>query len=185
MAASLRLAVFDLDDTVWEPEMYELNGPPKRIRHNIRGAKKGKSLIVTDQLNTQINVYDGASYALSEINKLREIDNMDIQAAVASRTDEPEWAAQCMDWLTVDDGKSLTACFDHVEIGFNDKQWHFQRLKKKTGIEYESMVFFDNEMRNIRSVRQLGVKCVYTPNGMTKDAWHDALQMFEIYTELE
>jgi hypothetical protein len=26
---SLRLAVFDLDYTVWQPEMYQLNGAPK------------------------------------------------------------------------------------------------------------------------------------------------------------
>mmetsp|Transcript_19655 Transcript_19655/g.24238 ORF Transcript_19655/g.24238 Transcript_19655/m.24238 type:complete len:178 (-) Transcript_19655:111-644(-) len=170
----LRLAVFDLDFTVWKPEMYEINGPPK-LRKN-----KQKEDIVTDQSNTQISIFEGASYALAHINRLRENENMDIQAAVASRTDEPLWAETCMNWLLIKDGKSLTACFDHVEIGFDDKKWHFQRLKQKTGIDYEHMVFFDNEMRNIRSVRELNVKCVYTPDGMTKEAWHEALEQFNM-----
>jgi magnesium-dependent phosphatase 1 len=42
------------------------------------------------------------------------------------------------------------------------------------------MVFFDNEYSNITSVQKLGVKCIYTPNGMTKEAWDDALIMFNL-----
>ena len=38
--------------------------------------------------------------------------------------------------------------------------------------------FFDNELRNIRSVEKLGVVCIYTPDGMTRDAWHQALEVF-------
>ena len=45
------------------------------------------------------------------------------------------------------------------------------------------MVFFDNEMRNITSVKKLGVKCVYTPDGMTRQAWHEALSMFGMTKE--
>jgi len=170
MTNNLQLAVFDLDFTVWEPEMYQIYGPPKR-------KSNGTKVVVTDRHNTPITIFDGASYALGHINKLRE-GNMDIQAAVASRTDEPSWAQQCMDWLTIHDGTTLTACFHHVEIDFCDKEKHFQRLHKKTGIAYESMVFFDNEMRNITSVQKLGVKCIYTPDGMTRGAWDEALEMF-------
>lgn len=172
----LRLAVFDLDYTIWKPEMYQIHGPPKLKKEKTSDGPP--KTIVVDRSNTPITIFDGASFALSEINRLREEEGMDIQAAVASRTDEPRWAHQCMDWLTVDDGKTLTACFDHVEIGFDDKKWHFKRLKKSTGIDYESMVFFDNELRNVRSVQKLGVKCVYTPDGMSKEAWYEAMEMF-------
>ena len=86
-----------------------------------------------------------------------------------------------MQWLTLHDDKSITlnSCFDYIEISFNDKTYHFQILHKKTGIPYKNMVFFDNEHSNIKCVEKLGVKCVYTPNGMTRDAWAKALGMFD------
>ncbi len=168
----LRLAVFDLDYTVWKPEMYQIYGPPRQK------TTKGSKTVVTDRCGTEIEIFDGADHALVHINDLRENHGMDIEAAVASRTDEPEWAQQCMDWLIVGDGTNLTSCFAHVEIDFGDKKLHFRNLHKKTGIPYESMVFFDNEMRNITSVQKLGVKCIYTPDGMTRDAWEEALEAF-------
>ena len=76
---------------------------------------------MTDRHSTPITVFDGASYALEHINRMRE-KNIDIDAAVASRTDEPSWAQQCMDWLTITDGTTLTACFRYVEIDFSDKK---------------------------------------------------------------
>ena len=136
MTAELRLAVFDLDYTIWKPEMYQIHGPPKLK------TKNGKQT-VTDRSNTPITIFEGASYALAHIHKLREVHSMDIEAAIASRTDEPSWAQNCMDWLTVqnDNGSymTLTSYFPHVEIGFSDKKKHFQNLRKKTGIEYESI----------------------------------------------
>ena len=65
-------------------------------------------------------------------------------------------------------------------MSFSNKREHFQRLHQKTNIPYQSMVFFDNEYSNITSVQKLGVKCIYTPDGMTKEAWDDALIMFDI-----
>jgi magnesium-dependent phosphatase 1 len=103
-----------------------------------------------------------------------------ILAAVASRTDEPSWAFKCMDWLTVHDGSTLTSCFDHVEISFAAKEHHFRSLHKQTGIPYERMCFFDNEEWNILSVAPLGVKCIHTPDGMTRDDWKKALSMFDM-----
>lgn len=40
------------------------------------------------------------------------------------------------------------------------------------------MLFFDNEMGNIKSVSKLGVKCVYCPDGMTERIWDEGLKMF-------
>ena len=70
---------------------------------------------------------------------------------------------------------------NHVEIEETDKKYHFRNLKKKTNLDYEEMVFFDNEWRNIKSVRELGVKCIYTPDGMEKHHWHEALELFGLF----
>ncbi|OEU21400.1 hypothetical protein FRACYDRAFT_235023 [Fragilariopsis cylindrus CCMP1102] len=242
----LRLAVFDLDYTIWQPEMYQIHGPPQLRKRTTTfsatdgtGMKQTTTTEVTDRNNVPITIFDGASYALQYIHKFNnnnnnnnkkkkkknrnnynddsaDVKNYTIKAAIASKTDEPKWAKQCMDWLTIDiiiddddddnnnnnndddddedhDKKkkkttrtrrkmTLSECFDStlIEIGYSNKREHFQRLHKKTNIPYQSMVFFDNEYSNITSVQKLGVKCIYTPNGMTKDAWDDALIMFDI-----
>jgi hypothetical protein len=41
------------------------------------------------------------------------------------------------------------------------------------------MLFFDNESGNIRSVSELGVKCVYCPDGVTAEAWQQGLDLFK------
>ena len=118
--------------------------------------------------------------ALAEINKFRG-EGLDIRAAVASRTDEPGWAKFCMDNLVVEDGATRSKCFgSRVEISFDNKKYHFRRLHKTTGIPFEQMIFFDNEYGNIKSVASLGVKCIYTPDGMKKEHWEEAKKAFEL-----
>lgn len=108
----------------------------------------------------------------------------DIQAAAASKTDEPHWADICLRHLAINkDGKSLNSYFQDgklVEIDIRSKTNHFKRLHKKTGVPYEQMAFFDNEYGNIRTVSGLGVKCYYTPDGMTKDHWDQAKADFDV-----
>jgi magnesium-dependent phosphatase 1 len=106
-----------------------------------------------------------------------------IQAAVASRTDEPKWAYICMEHLLIEDGTTIASCFesrDLIEISYGDKTQHLQRLHKTTGIPYADMCFFDNEHSNIKTVSKSlpAVKCVYTPDGMTRQAWESAKAMF-------
>ena len=69
---SLRLAVFDLDYTIWQPEMYQLYSCPKltpidskynkRLSSNVlREARTNKDgQILTDRNNSPIRVFPGA-----------------------------------------------------------------------------------------------------------------------------
>ena len=45
-------------------------------------------------------------------------------------------------------------------------------------IEFHQMVFFDNEIGNIRNVSQLGVHSVFCPDGMTREIWNRGLADF-------
>mmetsp|Transcript_31370 Transcript_31370/g.67744 ORF Transcript_31370/g.67744 Transcript_31370/m.67744 type:complete len:200 (+) Transcript_31370:81-680(+) len=197
------LVVFDLDYTIWQPEMYQIEGPPKLVSiDEFQGKQKRKSKtqpkqlplgsttihagkIATDRRGTPITVFDGASHALSEINRMKKDKNteMDLRVAISSRTDEPSWAYQLMKWLVADDGMPLSKCFHEenlIEISYQDKTRHFESLNRKTGIPFEEMAFFDNEFWNVQSVSQLGVKCYHTPNGMTKEDWNACLEEFGI-----
>lgn len=193
----MQLVVFDLDYTIWQPEMYQLDGPPKLSSIDEFQQRKKKSCtaslsntifpnkIITDRHGTTpITIFDGASYALSEINRMNNKDHSQrIQVGISSRTDEPHWARQIMQWLTVADGTPLSHCFTDttlIEISYNDKAKHFESLARKTGIPYVNMAFFDNEYSNIQSVQRLGVKCYHTPNGMTREDWNNCLLDFGI-----
>jgi magnesium-dependent phosphatase-1 len=151
---------------------------PKRPTTNRKG------MIVTDRVGTPITVFDGASHGLSELNKWKMNDDegrrrlAPIQTAVASCTNKPSFARQCMKWLVVDDGSTLSSCFDHIEIRPGDKRKHFESLQRITNIPYERMLFFDDYDLNIESVGSLGVRCIHTPNGMTRDAWDEGIEMF-------
>ena len=202
----MQLVVFDLDFCIWQPEMYQIQGPPvlknlksiqpkpKRKRRNdvqnlaVPLPKKPnsnqKGMVVTDRNGTPIVVFDGASFALSEINRWRQQKDdsikRNIRVAIASCTNEPSYARKCMDWLVVDDGSTLASCFDCIEIRPGDKRKHFQSLQRITGVPYEEMCFFDDYDLNINNVRTLGVKCFHTPKGMTIDIWEEALGTFDL-----
>ena len=127
-------------------------------------------------------MFDGAAFALSEILRMKKNDMPLLRVAISSRTDKPSWAYQIMQWLTAADGTPLSKCFEQqlIEISYADKARHFESLNRKTGISFENMVFFDNEIYNIRSVGSLGVKCYHTPNGMTREDWNQRLEDFGI-----
>jgi magnesium-dependent phosphatase 1 len=46
---------------------------------------------------------------------------------------------------------------------------HLKEISTQLNLPYGSMVFFDNEMRNIKDISPLGVTCGYCPDGMTLD----------------
>ena len=83
-----------------------------------------------------------------------------------------------MEWLVVQDGSTLSSCFDHIEIQKGDKRNHFESLQRITKIPYEQVLFFDDSDFYIESAGSLGVKCVHTPKGMTLDAWNKEIELF-------
>lgn len=89
---------------------------------------------------------------------------------VASRSDEPSWARECLRKFIVTPGVSMMDVVTEklAEIYKGSKRDHFAALQKKTGVPYNRMCFFDDDMSNIRDVSGLGVHCIYTPDGVTR-----------------
>ena len=57
--------------------------------------------------------------------------------------------------------------FDYMQIFPGDKKTHFTKLQKQSKVDYEDMLFFDDERRN-RNVEALGVTFWLVEDGVTR-----------------
>ena len=122
------------------------------------------------------------------------------QVAVASTCNEPSWAHECIEKFSVGKGILLKDVFGHKEIHYgNDfltrllsngydieklfsfvgnKADHLRSISKATGVALTDMIFFDDRMHNCRSVAGVGVTVLYTPHGITREAFEYAIDKF-------
>ncbi|KAF1313384.1 Magnesium-dependent phosphatase-1, partial [Globisporangium splendens] len=175
-----KLVVFDLDFTLWLPEMYELYGAPFK--------KNATTGIVTDRSGEEVHFFPAVHTVLS----ILELDPQfmhETEVAAASKTTEPHWAKTCMRLMDVTltpvDGngavtkKSLQSIMDFEAIYPRNKRVHFEQLKEQSGVAYEDMLFFDNEYGNIVDVGKLGVVCAYCPQGLSEGSWLQGMEAFQ------
>ncbi len=81
-----------------------------------------------------------------------------------SRTEQPSWARELVKLLAIHHR------FSCAEIYLSSQLTHYAALRELSGLESSSMVFFDDEMRNIKEVSSLRVSMVAIGNG-TKEVW--------------
>ncbi|KAJ7548687.1 hypothetical protein O6H91_07G022400 [Diphasiastrum complanatum] len=101
-----------------------------------------------------------------------------VALAVASRSPTPGIAIEFIKKL------GLSSTFSAVEIFSSQsfKAEHFQRIQQKTGIPYSSMLFFDDETGNIRTVSKMGVTSILVNHGVDLDALNEGLTRFATST---
>lgn len=156
------LVVFDLDYTLWPLWVDTHVDSPLRRRGN------------------DINkVYDRNSQALQFFPHVPSIlfwlKRRGIPIAAASRTSAPTVARQALNGLfLVDDSHLIEGSephaspkvvkaadlFEYEEIYPGSKITHFRNLQRDSGVEYEDMIFFDDEYRNAEVGSKLGVHFV-------------------------
>ncbi|CAM9336025.1 unnamed protein product, partial [Ectocarpus fasciculatus] len=163
-----RLIAFDLDGTIWSPDMYMLWGGGAPFTA-VEG--EGGVHTLTDVSGQKVMLLGMSGQILDDLRHHPRWEHT--VCALVSCTDEPAWADECLDrFSTTPSGLPLRACVDNSQIFKSNKKTHFQRLRAAyPHIDYSEMLFFDNEMSNIRSVSSLGVCCLHCPDGMTEEAW--------------
>lgn len=168
-----KLIAFDLDGTIWTPDMYQLwgGGSPFQLSEN------GVDLL--DCSGATVKLLGISSQILDYLHSNQHFQRNETKVAWVSYTDEPDWAEECLNKFQTDSKVSFATVAHSVQIFKADKKQHFRNLKQEfPDIDFADMLFFDNERSNIASVKKLGVKCVYAPNGMIKDSWIEGLNMF-------
>ncbi|WPT16085.1 Magnesium-dependent phosphatase 1 [Picochlorum sp. SENEW3] len=174
------LIAFDLDGTLWYPEVDTLSDA-----HTLRPVdgvceRTGmtRCMGVLDEYGSCLRLMGDSEEILSELMDGEMWDNTLV--AYVSRTTEIESAHLCLRHVTVaSSGTTMEDIGHHSEIFPGCKVHHFRNLSQATGIAFEDMLFFDNERRNTADVSKgLGVTSVYTPYGMTRSAWEIGLRAF-------
>jgi magnesium-dependent phosphatase 1 len=168
------LVVYDLDDTVWFPELYMIAGAPfTKIHGNA----------VEDVMGDVVRVYAAARRSIAQVYTHDAFRRRGTKIAVASRTHRGKWARELMQMFEIiedEDGVSvsLADCAPLVDIAAGTKTKHFQRLRERTGVAYGDMLFFDNERVNVDEVARMGVRCVHCPGGVSAEAHNRGLRLF-------
>jgi len=156
------LIVFDLDNTLWTPELYQLR---KLARNN--------QLPVAHK---DVKLFPAAKEMIMEMKKDEKYANT--KFAVASRTKSVDWAHDLLDQF------ELKEWLDYVEIFPGDKKKHFNNLKRSSGIDFEEMLFFDDardgKYGNCEPVSAMGVLSVHCPNGIYEEKiWVNAMSQYK------
>ena len=92
--------------------------------------------------------------------------------ALASRTEQPDWARELVGLLGIADR------FAFSEIYPSSKLKHFAALRDDSRIDYDEMLFFDDETRNIRDLGSFGVTCVHVGQGMAWELFREGHEQF-------
>jgi magnesium-dependent phosphatase 1 len=194
------LAVFDLDECLWSPEMYTLSdipnesckilGPlPNNVGEGVIGVRSGREVvkIFPDALVILQDIYLGKYPSL--------------RIAAASSADTPhavKIGRASMSLLEILPGVTMRQVFakgwdtnfdGNVQIGrspplSSDKgSSHFPIIQRETGIPYTKMIFFDdcNWGDNCARVASKcpGVVTQKTPDGLHRHEWHACLDSYE------
>ncbi|BBH09217.1 Haloacid dehalogenase-like hydrolase superfamily protein [Prunus dulcis] len=97
-----------------------------------------------------------------------------IDLAIASRSPTTDIAKTFIDKLSI---KSMFVA-QEIFSSWTHKTDHFQRIHTRTGVPFNSMLFFDDENRNIQAVSNMGVTSILVGNGVTVGALRQGLTKY-------
>jgi magnesium-dependent phosphatase 1 len=143
----MEVFVFDLDFTIWNAgDTFCSETSPPYFWNDEQ---------LFDQQGRWIRLYPDSVEILKRLKKAGKI------LAVASRTNEPDWARQLLQLFDIE------KYFDIMEIYPGSKVTHLKNIQEKVGCRFEQILFFDDEILNIEENKSIGVICIWVKNGIT------------------
>jgi magnesium-dependent phosphatase 1 len=145
----MELFVFDLDFTLWNAgDTFCSETKPPYI---------WKNSMLFDSEGRWIRLYPDTLKVLEFLYNKNKI------IAIASRTYQPLYAQELLNLF------DLNRYLTHKEIYPGEKTIHLKKIQLRFNIPYNNIVFFDDEIRNIRDVERLNIKGVLVSNGIKFD----------------
>merc|ERR1712228_740091 len=74
--------------------------------------------------------------------------------------------------------KTLEYIAENQEIGKDSMKKQMEKIKEKSGIDYQDMIFFDQFRYNVFAITELNVVSVFTPSGVTEEKWNTGLRRY-------
>ena len=153
-----KLFVFDLDYTLW-PFWCDTHVTPP-----VHTDDKNQ---VIDRCQFIAKLYNDVYQILDALHKRGFL------IAAASRSHAPDIAQQLLELFGLD------KFFTYKEIYPGTKLKHFEKFKQQSQLEYNEMIFYDDEHRNIVEIGKLGVTCQHvSDDGLTLSEFQDGLKKF-------
>ena len=155
-----KLIVFDLDCTLWPFGVDDFIYQPPY--------KRNKKNEVIDATGVKMHSFPEAT------ETLKYVFNQNIDIAVASRTTYPPGAHSLIDLFNWSQYVKYRKIFPTTKI------IHFNQIHVESQYQFNEMLFFDDEERNIKDVQQLGVISILVDPrvGITKNLVIDSLKSF-------
>ncbi|TPX31538.1 hypothetical protein SmJEL517_g05158 [Synchytrium microbalum] len=168
--------IFDLDFTLWPLYMDSYtSGPPfKRI----------DNFSIQDWSGEKVSLYPDVHDIIHAIREHRT----DTKIGIASRSHTGDWCRAAIQLLpirkphlpeTSEDHLPLHSYIDAHEIYPGSKTTHFRALSEKLEVDLSSMLFFDDEQRNITEIGKMGVTCILVKNGLCIKDFHRGLAEYQ------
>ncbi|GKV02325.1 hypothetical protein SLEP1_g14779 [Rubroshorea leprosula] len=97
-----------------------------------------------------------------------------INLAIASKSPTPDIANTYIDKLSI---KSMFVAKE-IFYSWTQKTEHFDKIHLRTGVPFNSMLFFDDDNKNIQAVSKMGVTSILVDNGVNLGALRQGLTGF-------